>query len=196
LQGSIAGERYAADITDRREGVRSKAMPQSDDASKSTVRVLLFCGGLLLLVVLGRFILADPSARQVALRAFLVLLAGAEGLAGFFYVFSAQQMAERAGRPYNAAYHGVMQDFGFYNLGTALLFVLCATDPLRNVVVLRAAIVFYALHAVTHILRYFGLYYGGETAIATRPRHLELRDGLQLAVGLAAMIFFYPYEVA
>lgn len=171
-------------------------MSQSDDSSQATVRVLMLWGGLLLLVVLARMILADPSARQVALRVFLLLLAVAEGLAGFVYVFSAQQMAERAGRPYNAAYHGVMQDFGFYNLGVALLFVLCATDPVRNVVVLRAAIVFYGLHAVTHILRYFGLYYGGETAIATRPRHLELRDGLQLAVGLVVMIFFYPYEVA
>ena len=171
-------------------------MAESEDASRATVRVLLLWGGLLLLVVLARLTLGDPSARQVTLRVFLILLAVAEGLAGFFYLFSARQMAERAGRPYNAAYHGVMQDFGLYNLGTALLFVLCATDPVRNVVVLQAAIIFYGLHAITHILRYFGLYYGGETSIATRPRHLELRDGLQLAVGLGAMILFYPYGVA
>ena len=167
-------------------------MAKSDDGSPATVRVLWVWGGLLLLVVLARLTLGDPSTQRLALRVFLVLLAVAEGLAGFFYLFSARQMAERAGRPYNAAYHGVMQDFGLYNLGTALLFVLCAADPVRNIVVLRAAIVFYGLHAITHILRYFGVYYGGETPIATRPRHLELRDGLQLAVGLGAMTLFYP----
>jgi hypothetical protein len=167
-------------------------MAESDEARHATVRVLLVWGGLLLLVVLARLLLGNPSARQVVLRALLGLLAVAEGLAGVLYLFSARRMAERAGRPYSPAYHGVMQDFGFYNIAIALLFVLCAADPVGNVVVLRAAIVLYGLHASTHILRYLGLYYGGEVPIPTRPRFLELRDGLQLVVGLGGMILFYP----
>ncbi len=48
------------------------------------------------------------------------------------------------------------------------------------------------LHAGTHLLRYAGLYYGGEAPIPGRPRHLDLRAGLQLTVALAAMVLFYP----
>ena len=122
----------------------------------------------------------------------LILMAAAEGMAGLMYVFRARRMAERAGRPYAAAYHGVMQDFGFYNLAMALLLALCALEPGRNIVILRAAIALYAVHGATHLLRYVGYYYGGETRIPTRARCLELRDALQLVVALAGMLVFYP----
>lgn len=123
-------------------------MSEPEHATQATVRVLLFWGGRLLLVVLACLILGQPSAQRVALQVLLMLLAVGEGLAGFFYVFSARRMAERSGRSYHPAYHGVRQDFGFYNLGTAFLFALCATDPARNVVVLQAASVFSGLHAI------------------------------------------------
>ena len=58
--------------------------------------------------------------------------------------------------------------------------------------VLPAAIVLYAVHGGTHLLRYFGLYYGGETPIPTRPRRFELRDALPLLVALAGILLFYP----
>ena len=66
-------------------------MAKSDDGSPATVRVLWVWGGLLLLVVLARLTLGDPSTQRLALRVFLVLLAVAEGLAGFFYLFSARR---------------------------------------------------------------------------------------------------------
>ena len=121
-----------------------------------------------------------------------MLMAAGEAVGAFAGVFRARRMAEPTGRPYDPAYHGVRQDFGFYNLAMALLFVLCAANPERNVVVLPAAILLYAVHGGTHLLRYFGLYYGGETPIPTRPRHFELRDALPLLVALAGVLIFYP----
>src|SRR5262249_30980659 len=111
---------------------------------------------LLLLVVGARFAVDTESVRLVILRGVLLLTAAAEAMAGGMYVFRARGMVERAGRPYAAAYHGVMQDFGFYNLAIALLLVLCATDPERGRVVLIAPIALYAVHGATHVLRYFG----------------------------------------
>jgi hypothetical protein len=55
----------------------------------------------------------------------------------------------------------------------------------------QGAIVLYAVHGGTHLLRYFGLYYGGETPIPTRPRYFELRD-VPLLVALAGILLFYP----
>ena len=121
-----------------------------------------------------------------------MLMAAGEALGAFVGIFRARRMAAPTGRPYDPAYHGVRQDFGFYNLAMALLFVLCAVNPERNAVVLPAAIVLYAVHGGTHLLRYFGLYYGGETPIPTRPRRFELRDALPLLVALAGILLFYP----
>lgn len=147
---------------------------------------------LLALVVGAGLALGDEPARRAALRAVLALTAAAEGAAGLAYVFRARRMAERAGRPYAASYHGVMQDFGFYNLAIALLLAGCAVDPGRNVAGLRAAIALYALHGTAHLLRYAGCYFGGETRIPTRARVLELRDALQLIAALAGTLAFYP----
>ncbi len=98
--------------------------------------------------------------------------------------------AERNGRPYAPDYHGVSQDFGFYNLGFALLFGLAASDPLASVNVIAIASVVYVIHGLTHVLRYFGLYYGDGTPIPTRPQAFEMRDGLQL---LAAAVGMMPF---
>ena len=167
-------------------------MVEASDSIRATVRSAAPWAALLLLVVAARFDVNAGATRITMLRAVLVSTAAAEGMAGFAYVFRARAMAERAGRPYAAAYHGVMQDFGFYNLTMALLLLLCARDPARTLVVLRAAIALYAVHGATHVLRYLGRFYGGETRIPTRPRHLELRDALQLIVALAGMVMFYP----
>jgi hypothetical protein len=167
-------------------------MVDARDSSSATARCAAPWAALLLLVIVARLVLRAGSTRLTALRAVLVLMAVAEGMAGFTYVFRARGMAERAGRAYAAAYHGVMQDFGFYNLTMAFLLLLCAVDPVRRVVVLWAAIALYAAHGATHVLRYLGYYYGGETRISTRPRRLELRNALQLVVALAGMLLFYP----
>jgi H+/Cl- antiporter ClcA len=54
------------------------------------------------------------------------------------------------------------------------------------------AIVLYAAHGGTHLLRWLGVYYGGETRIPTRPPRAELRAALPLLVALAAMLLLYP----
>ena len=167
-----------------------ESMPAT--ANSAAVKTALIWGGLLLLVVSASFVANDEATRRHGLQAVLMLMAAGEALGAFVGIFRARRMAAPTGRPYDPAYHGVRQDFGFYNLAMALLFVLCAVNPERNAVVLPAAMVLYAVHGGTHLLRYFGLYYGGETPIPTRPRHLELRDALPLLVALAGILLFYP----
>jgi len=170
-------------------------MVEAQDSTRATARTTLPWAVLLVLVVIVGLGVRDEPLRHRCLQSVLILTAMAEAMAGFMYVFKARRMAERAGRPYAPAYHGAMQDFGFYNLTMALLLTLCAADLAKNAVVLWAAVALYAVHGGTHVLRYFGFYYGGETRIPTRPRDLELRDGLQLVVALAAMIVFYPSAI-
>ena len=167
-----------------------ESMPATPNSA--AVKTALIWGGLLLLVVTASFVANDEPTRRHGLQAVLMLMAAGEALGAFVGIFRARRMAAPTGRPYDPAYHGVRQDFGFYNLAMALLFVLCAVNPERNAVVLPAAIVLYAVHGGTHLLRYFGLYYGGETPIPTRPRRFELRDALPLLVALAGILLFYP----
>ncbi len=161
-------------------------------ANSAALRTTVLWAAVLLILVSTRFLAKDEPTRRHGLQAVLMLMAAGEAVGAFAGVFRARRMAEPTGRPYDPAYHGVRQDFGFYNLAMALLFVLCAANPERNVVVLPAAILLYAVHGGTHLLRYFGLYYGGETPIPTRPRHFELRDALPLLVALAGILIFYP----
>jgi hypothetical protein len=149
-------------------------------------------GGVIAGLVLADFTVRDHALRTYALRAILVLAAAGEGLASISGIFRPRWFAERSGRPYEPAYHGVMQDFGFYNLGFALLFGLAVLDPVHATSVITIATVVYAIHATTHVLRYFGLYFGGGTAIPTRPRGFELRDGLQLTAAAAGIALFFP----
>ena len=85
-----------------------------------------------------------------------------------------------------------MQDFGLYNFAFALLYALAALDPLRNVVVIGVAILLLVVHGLTHVGRYFGLYYGGGTPIPARPARRELEQGLTLLAGAAGLIVFFP----
>jgi hypothetical protein len=136
--------------------------------------------------------IVDPI-RLVGLRVVLILLALGEGVLGFVaQVFYPQRSAEREGREYNAGYHGVMQDFGFYNLAFALLYGIAALDPHRNVAVIAVAIVLLLLHGATHVARYFGIYYGGGTPIPGRPTRRELEQGLVLLAAAAGLVIFFP----
>src|SRR2546430_16046845 len=99
--------------------------------------------GVVLVLVSARFLAKDEPSRRLGLQAVLTLMAAGEAVGAFAGVFRARRMAEPTGRPYDPAYHGVRQDFGFYNLAMALLFALCAVNPERNIVVLPAAIVLY-----------------------------------------------------
>ena len=161
-------------------------------AISAALRTTLIWSAVLVGLVAIRFLTDDDGVRRRGLQTMLMLMAAGEGAGAFVGIFRARAMAEATGRPYDPAHHGVRQDFGFYNLAMALLFALCALNPERNVVIVSGAIVLYAVHGGTHLLRYFGLYYGGETRIPTRPRHLELRDALPLLVALAGLLLFYP----
>ncbi len=131
--------------------------------------------------------------RLVALRVVLILLALGEGvLGGVSQVFYPQRSAEREGRDYNAGYHGVMQDFGFYNVAFALLYGVAAFDPRRNLAVIEVGIFLLVVHGATHVARYFGIYYGGGEPLPSRPARRELSQGLTLLAGAVGLILFFP----
>jgi hypothetical protein len=164
----------------------------TEPATSATLKTTVLWGGVFLVLVSAGLMAKDDTMRRHGLQVVLLLMAAGEAVGAFIGIFRARRMAEPTGRPYDPAYHGVRQDFGFYNLAMALMFALCTANPERNVVILPAAIVLYAVHGGTHLLRYFGLYYGGEVPVPTRPRHFELRDALPLLVALAGILIFYP----
>ena len=149
------------------------------------VRATVLWGGLLLIVIAAGFGLGDTAWRRDALRAVLGLLVLVELMLAVPQLFHHHRTTAEAAV-------GPTQDAGFYNLAMALLFALCAADPERNAVVLMAAVPLYAVHGGTHVLRYLGVYYGGEAPVPGRPRHLDLRAGLQLLVAFAALLAFSP----
>ena len=149
-------------------------------------------GTVIALIVIADCALVDRAVRLNLLRALLVLAALGEGSGGVAGVLRPRQLAARNGRPYAPAYHGVSQDFGFYNLAWALLLVLAALDPTRATTVIAVAIASYTAHGGTHVLRYFGCYYGGGAPIATRPQRIELVQGLQLIAAAMGMTLFFP----
>jgi hypothetical protein len=155
-------------------------------------RTLLLWGAIIASIVVADLTLTSQSIRLNALRVVLTLAAAGEGLGGTFGALRPRWFAEQNGRPYDPAYHGVSQDFGFYNLAFALLFILAVLNPGNARIPIATAVALYTVHGVTHMFRYFGLYYGGGTPISTRPQALELRDGLQLVAAATGMVLFLP----
>ncbi len=149
--------------------------------------------GLLLVVLLSTHLLmTEDHLRVTVLRGILVLTALAEALAFLSYEFRPRQFSEQCGRPYDPAYHGVMQDFGFYNLAFAVLLGFAALDPRSSTITIAVIVASYVVHASTHFLRYLGVYFGGGHPIPARPQAYELRDGLQLSVPAVGMLLFLP----
>jgi hypothetical protein len=141
----------------------------------------------------GSIWLSDSSVRLVLLRAVLLVAAVFEAaVGGVSQIFFARRASLREGRGYDPAFHGLMQDFGFYNLAIATLLCVAAVDPARHRSMIAIAIGLYLVHGTTHVLRYLGLYYGGETPLPTRPRERELKQGALLLAGAAGMILFFP----
>lgn len=150
-----------------------------------------FIWGVVIVVLsTANFAVHHLALRRDVLRGVLILAAIGEGLGAVANVLRPRWFAERNGRPYAPAYHGVSQDFGFYNLGFALLFGVAACDPLGAVSVIAIASVVYVIHGLTHVLRYFALYYGDGTPMPTRPQVFEMRDGLQLLAAAIGMMLF------
>ena len=165
--------------------------PTSTDAPSERQPITLAWAVLaVLLVVLS--VTLGGYVRLTLLKVVLVLTAAGEALAFVSNSFRPRRFAEQNGRPFHPAFHGVMQDFGFYNLAFAGLLALAALDPGSNRGLLGVITASYLVHALTHILRYFGLYFGGGHSISARPRALELRDGLQLIVPALGILLFFP----
>lgn len=146
-------------------------------------------------LLVGLLVLKFATTDEVQLsllRGLLVITALGEALAFVSNAFRPREFAEKNGRPYDPAFHGVMQDFGFYNLAFALLLTLAALDPPNRALLIGVVIASYTVHSATHLLRYLGVYFGGGHPIPTRPNAFELRDGLQLLVPTVGMALFFP----
>jgi len=166
---------------------------EASGAAKPTVtRLVLVWAGVLVGLAIARCAISEGSIRLHVLRGILLLMAVGEGQGSFSNIFRPQWFAEQNGRPFDPAYHGVSQDFGFYNLAFALLFGLAALDPASSTTVIAVAIVFYGIHGVTHVLRYFEVYYGGGTPIPTRSQRVEMAQGLPLVAAATGMLLFFP----
>jgi hypothetical protein len=161
-------------------------------AKRTATGLILVWAGVLVGLVTARLVISDESIRRHVLQGLLLIMAAGEGQGSFSNIFRPRWFAEQNGRPYDPAYHGVSQDFGFYNLAFALLFALAALDPVRSTTVIAVAIVSYGIHGVTHVLRYFEVYYGGGTPIPTRSQHIEMAQGLPLVTAAAGMLLFFP----
>ncbi len=154
--------------------------------------MVIVWGAIVACLAVGAFSVEDAGIRIHVLRVVLILSALGEAVGGFFQVFRARHMSSVTGRPYDPAYHGVVQDFGFYNFAVALLFGLAALDPAANTVAISLGVVLYAVHGGTHVLRSLGIYYGGETRIPGRSPATELRDGLPLVAACVGFLLFFP----
>src|SRR5262245_26186944 len=165
-------------------------MVDGANAPRALPRAAVAWSSVIVVALIASFLVPEGPLRSSVLRAILLLMAAGEAAAGVLQVFRARQAATMAGRTYSASYHGLVQDFGFYNLAMAALFVLGAIDPARDRVVLPVAMLLYGVHGGTHLLRAFGIYYGGEARIATRPAAYEMRDGLPLLAALAGLLLF------
>ncbi len=175
--------------------------PSSEDSSQSWRSMRLLPGGdasmwafLIVALLVVHLLATGDLLRLAVLRGILLVTALVEALAFVSHELRPRHSLEQSGRPYDPAYHGVMQDFGFYNLAFALLLGLAVLDPTRGRVAIGVIVASYVVHALTHILRYFGLYFGGGHPIPTRPRTFELRDGLQLAAPILGLLLFFPWR--
>src|SRR5262245_27537715 len=100
------------------------------DATQDSLRAtppkhMLLFGAVFISAVIVSLV-AEDMLRRYALQGVLILMAAGEGFAGYVQVFRASHMSDYTGRPYAAAYHGVVQDFGFYNLTMSLLLAISA----------------------------------------------------------------------
>lgn len=149
---------------------------------------------LLVAAIVAVHLLASGDRLRLGLlRGLLIVTALFEALAFLSYELRPQKTVERSGRPYHPGYHGILQDAGFNNLAIALLLALAAIDPIRSRVSIGVIVACYVVHATAHVLRYFGIYFGGGHPIPTRPQAFELRDGLQLAAPIVGLLLFSPW---
>jgi len=125
-------------------------------------------------------------SHTVVLQAVLVAIALIEGVRGGLYqVFFPRRSSEWSGRTWDPAYHELAQDFGFYNFALAGLLFVAALDPARYAPLLWVVVALYLVHGATHLLRHFGIYYGGGARVPTRPPRLDLKQGANLLFAAA-----------
>ena len=162
------------------------------DGAEGRREALVWAGTIALLLATAATV-HDGANRVAVFRAVVALAAIGEAAAFVGNALRPRQFAERNRRPWDPAYHGVMQDFAFYNLAFGLMLAGAAVDPTRATMAVAIVGASYTIHALAHLGRWRGWYFGGGAPLATRPQTLELRDGLQLLAAVVGMAWFRPH---
>ncbi len=148
------------------------------------VRLAALAGLLAIVSVALALTVESEVARLQILRGFLLLLAAAEGFFGVTQLFRPRQFDSDPPGIY------LRQHVGLYNLFAVLLYLFAAFDPLKNVVVVQAAIALYVAHAGYELCCYLGLAPPGRAAF--RPKRTYLVDGATLLAVILPVVVFYP----
>ncbi len=138
-----------------------------------------------LLVALAANIRTEPE-RLIVLRILLLLLAAGEAGGAVAQGLLTRPFTVRDGCPDVPAYYGVRQDFALYNGAISVLLLVVVADPTRYVALVNVAVALYAIHGVTHILRYMGM------LTARAETALEIKQGLPLLVAALGLLLFHP----
>lgn len=138
-----------------------------------------------LLVALAANIRTEADWLTV-LRILLLLLAVGEAGGAVAQGLLTRPFTVRDGCPDVPAYYGVRQDFALYNGAMSVLLLLTVADPTRYVALVNVAIVLYAIHGATHVLRYLGVLTGRADTT------LEIKQGLPLLVAALGLLLFHP----
>jgi hypothetical protein len=155
------------------------------DRKPTSVAMVLSTVAALLLVVLASVV--DDAWRPYALRAVLLLIAVGELVGGVTQAFLTRPLFARAGRPYHPGHHGIVQDFGLYDLAMAAILVCIAIAPQSRSPVLGVVTMLYAVHGLVHLLRSRRLLAGADPDPGA-----DLRQGLPLLIGALGLLLFRP----
>jgi len=142
---------------------------------------------LLSLILLLLSSTVTGASRGVMLQAVLLSIALGELGGGLTQAFLTRSLFDRAGRPYHSGHHGVVQDFGLYDLAMAAILLVVASRPEAYAAILYIVTALYAFHGIVHVLRYKGVVAGADP-----NQELDLRQGLPLLVAALGLFLFRP----
>jgi len=118
-----------------------EAAPSPDVSEKVRTAQLVLAVMLSSLALVLALAIESGANRLRVLSGFLLVLAVAEGFFGVQYLFRPRTLASDPDRIYTRQHQGI------YSLFAVLLYVIAAFDPVANVVIVRAVIALYVVHA-------------------------------------------------
>ena len=160
------------------------AFTLQDRKPTSVATILSIAAGLTLVLLAST--LAD-AWRLPILRVVLYSLALGELVGGLTQALLVPSLFARASRPYHPGHHGVVQDFGLYDLAMAGILIAIAIAPDAYGPILGIVTALYALHGLAHLLRHEGIIAGADPDPGA-----DVRQGPPLLVGALGLFLFRP----